>query len=180
MYNSEEIYITIDGYNGKYAISNLGNIKSISRLRRLGKVTIAVPDKILVQCVSRNGYSRVCLHGDDGKQHNRSIHRLVALAFVKNPYNYPQVNHINGNKQDNRAENLEWVTGQMNVRHSFDKLNRKGPSYRRAKMVKCVNSGKVYRSMADAAKDLGVSEPSIRNWCINKHISKTGIKLSFV
>lgn len=65
------------------------------------------------------------------------IHRLVAEAFVPNPNNYPQVNHKNGNKLDNRAENLEWVTLQMNIAHALQNdLIRKGERHQFAKLKK--------------------------------------------
>lgn len=70
------------------------------------------------------------------------IHRLVAEAFIPNPNNYPQVNHINENKTDNRVENLEWCNNQYNVIYS------QGIS------VKCVETGKVYKCITDAARDL--------------------------
>lgn len=65
------------------------------------------------------GYARVGIQVD-GKQRQFSLHRLVALAFIPNPYNYPQVNHINGDKTDNRVVNLEWVSNQENMSKSWE------------------------------------------------------------
>lgn len=65
------------------------------------------------------GYNKVFLHNALGERKSRPIHRLVAEAFIPNPLNLPVVNHINGNKLDNRVENLEWVTHQENTRAFF-------------------------------------------------------------
>ena len=90
----------------KYLISNEGRIKILSTLE----------DKKVF--VKDDGYIATTL--GNGKQNYRYVHRLVAEAFVKNKHNKPQVNHINGIKGDNRAENLEWVTPSENIRHAID------------------------------------------------------------
>lgn len=66
------------------------------------------------------GYKLVTLTNDSGKRSSIVVHRLIAKAFVPNPDNLPQVNHINGIKADNSALNLEWVTGSVNVQHAYD------------------------------------------------------------
>lgn len=71
------------------------------------------------------GYVSVCLY-KNSKKHFCSIHRLVANAFLSNPDNKPQVNHKNGNKADNRVENLEWTTSSENIQHKYSVLGYKG------------------------------------------------------
>lgn len=104
----EETWKDIPGYEGVYMASNLG------RIRRMYDVGF----KILKISFNRKGYCRVSLT-KDGKSKGYFSHRLVAYAFIPNPENKPQVNHINGIKDDNRVENLEWNTNIENLRHAL-------------------------------------------------------------
>lgn len=109
----------IQGYEGYYQVSNLGRVKSVSRTR-LGnkKSVISVPEKILKGGITR-GYRTVILC-IDSKIKSFSIHRIVANAFIDNPYNKSQVNHIDGIKLNNTVDNLEWTTAQENTQHAWD------------------------------------------------------------
>lgn len=91
----------------QYQISNLGNIKN-------NKGTLLV----IGRRKSNSGYIQIRLY-KDGKYHFRYLHRLIALTFIPNPNNYRTVNHINGNKLDNRITNLEWASDEMQQRHAF-------------------------------------------------------------
>ena len=68
--------------------------------------------------LDKDGYPMVTIRNDDRKEVTRFVHRLVAITFIPNPDNKPQVNHINGNKLDSRATNLEWVTNKENFLHA--------------------------------------------------------------
>lgn len=117
-YNVEmkEIWRNIEGYEGEYLVSSLGRVKSIKK----GKTTM------LMGSVSYNGYKSVLLCRPQ-KIVGKRISRLVAQAFIPNPYDKPQVNHLDANKFNNKAENLEWCTAAENIRHSQLKgLNPKG------------------------------------------------------
>lgn len=97
----EEIWKDIKGYEGLYQVSNLGRIR-----------------KIVLQSVSKNGYKSFNLIKGNHKQVMK-VHRAVAEAFIPNPNNKPQVNHIDGNKQNNNVSNLEWVTTSENMIHAI-------------------------------------------------------------
>lgn len=105
----------IDGFDGVYEISSQGNVKSFAR-NSIGKI---------IRPVNLCGYLRIGLWKNKIK-HSILIHRLVAIAFIPNPENKPEVNHINGKKWDNRVENLEWCTRRENVQHAFNTNLRTG------------------------------------------------------
>ena len=116
----KEIYKDIPGWDGYYQASNLGNIKSVTRIvnhKRLGQQTVY--ERILkpnIVC----GYRQVIL-SKDGKRNYQKVHRLVAETFISNPDSKKQVNHIDGNKLNNCIDNLEWNTPSENQIHAFNK-----------------------------------------------------------
>lgn len=97
----------IKGYEGSYAITSLGRVWSYRRNIWLSEFYVG------------RGYAAVRLCSL-GKETDKKVHRLVADAFIKNPDNKPQVNHINGDKKDNRAVNLCWATSRENHQHACD------------------------------------------------------------
>ena len=115
---SEEEWKAIQGYEGIYEVSNFGNVRSLPRYKR-GNLDskVFIEGKTIKQVKNNRGYYIVQL-SKNNKVKNFSVHRLVAEAFIPNPNNFPQVNHINGNKKDNRVENLEWVSASTNVKHA--------------------------------------------------------------
>ena len=129
----DEIWKDVVGYEGLYEVSNLGRVKRLSKTvhmkcvdkregrRSQGEYTQSrvFPDKILKGTLSDKGYLTVGLT-KDGKQKNFRIHRLVAIAFIPNPHNKQEVNHKNGIKDDNRVDNLEWSTGDENIKHAIE------------------------------------------------------------
>lgn len=117
----KEVWKDIKGYNGMYQVSNFGRIYSKPRLvDRKGYKNYWTKEKINYGLLYKNGYYVFCLY--DGKNYNREyVHRIVAKHFIKNEYNKPTVNHIDGNKQNNKATNLEWNTYSENNKHAYEK-----------------------------------------------------------
>lgn len=95
-------------FNGLYEISNTGLVKSNHKRK----------SKLLKLVEDTDGYLFVCLRKNN-KNHNRRVHRLVAEHFLRSPSNDGQVNHIDGNKKNNSAKNLEWVTPAENTAHAI-------------------------------------------------------------
>jgi hypothetical protein len=118
----EEIWKDIEGYEGLYQVSNLGRIKSLPKMVSGNHYR---GERIIGS--SSGFYNRVCLYKNN-KAKSIRIHRLVAKAFIPNLENKPEINHVNGNRLDNRVENLEWATPKENMRHAFDTGLNKGPN----------------------------------------------------
>lgn len=153
----------IPGFEGKYQASSYGRIRSLS-YNRTKQI------KLLSICPNRAGYYLVPLQVNN-KSKRILVHRLIALTFIPNEDNKPQVNHIDGDKSNNRLDNLEWVTGSENVKHfQYVLMKRpiKIPSGRKrgwqSKPVVCVETGERYESIASAARSIGVSEKPYLNF----------------
>jgi hypothetical protein len=117
----------IEGYEGLYQVSNHGRVKSF----KYGK------EKILKGSITTKGYLQVYLHKDN-KIKRFNGHRLIAIHFIPNPDNKPQVNHIDGNKLNNNISNLEWNTQSENLNHAFDtglKISVKGEHHVLSKLT---------------------------------------------
>lgn len=111
-----EIWKDIDGYEGKYQVSNLGRVKS---LQRWSGTKFYNREYILNNYVNKkNGYVYVYLTKNN-KSKNIRLHRLVAQAFIPNPNNYLYINHKDCDRTNNNVENLEWCTASYNVKYSF-------------------------------------------------------------
>lgn len=113
----KEIWKSIKNFENSYQVSNYGRVKSISRniTCRDGKIK-HVKERILRPKITSNGYLMVVLRGNN-QPYYKNIHRLVALSFIPNPCNLPQVNHIDENKLNNRVDNLEWCSEHYNANY---------------------------------------------------------------
>ncbi len=115
----KEIWENILNYEGFYQISNLGNVRSLDRFITINNKLSFKKGKIMVVSENNKEYKQISL-SKNNKLKTFKIHRLIALAFIPNPNNYPYVNHIDGNKKNNNIINLEWCTAQMNIKHAYD------------------------------------------------------------
>lgn len=181
---TEEVWKDIKGYEGYYQISNYGRVASIQR-------TFICKDKkpqtrhfmILKPTKEKHGYMLIKLTKNDNHK-GFLIHRLVAQAFIPNANNKPEVNHINGNKEDNRVPNLEWVNRSENMRHRIDVLGFKGGMFGKTgklnpkhKIVIQIKNNKVVREFFgshEAERITGISSGSIRAACRGEHKSAGG------
>lgn len=118
MNDIEEIWKDIEGYEGLYQISNLGRVKSLKRYSKYKNSKRFINEKIIKLQKSKNGYLRVELCKNNIKK-KYLIHRLVGYAFLNNYDNNLEINHKDGNKQNNNVENLEWITRSENERHAY-------------------------------------------------------------
>lgn len=149
-----EIWKPIVGFEKLYTVSSLGKIRGT---------------KILAPGDNGRGYFYVFL-SKNGKEKRFYVHRLVAKTFLPNPENKPYVNHKNGIRNDNRVENLEWVTQSENELHKYKTL---GYVQKNAKKVIQLKNGKEiasFVSIRDAQKNTGCDWKSINNCC--KGLSK--------
>ena len=162
----------IKGYEGIYQVSNCGRVKKL--LKKNEKLQIAATDK--------DGYKIIRLwNGNKLKTHK--VHRLVALAFLENPNNYPQVNHRDEDKTNNNINNLEWCTPKYNVNYgtrneraskSISKamkgkyIGSKSPN---ARKVVCITTGEIFNSMTQAAEKYNIAYQDISKCCRKKRKS---------
>jgi hypothetical protein len=171
----KEEFRNIKGYEGYYQVSNIGRIKSLERKGRS-------KDKILNIYINSNGYSFVRL-SKFNKASNKTIHVMVARAFIPNPESYKTVNHKDLDKTNNHFNNLEWCSYKQNTRHYLDKpttnidkfvhsVCRSGP-----KPVKCTKTGKEYISIAAGARALGYHPQYIRDCLAGRVRNCTTLKL---
>ena len=157
--NMEEIWKDIKNYEGLYIVSNLGNIKSFVRYK---------DGKILKPQKNKKGYLQILLY-KNGKPSTKKVHRLVAETFLDNFYDKPQVNHIDGNKENNNVANLEMVTNSENQIHAY-KNNLEKPKFKRKikQYDKMGNYIQTYEYAINAKNKTGIDESSIIKCCRGK------------
>lgn len=169
----EEIWKDIPGYEGFYQVSNMGRVKHLVEWRGNDYSARYISNpKIVLPHLDCNGYERIRLFMW-GKGKPYRIHRLVAKAFIPNPNNYPQINHIDEDKTNNRVDNLEWCTQTYNNKYGtrgqrIGITNHNGKGAKRSVLQYDLDGNFIQRwkSMQDAADNLpGVSSSKICECC---------------
>ena len=150
----KRVWKDIPGYEGKYQVSNTGQVKSLN-YRQTGKT------KILKLSTSKDGYKNIGLC-KNGKRTNYQVHRLVAQAFLDNPNNYKEVNHKDENKANNTVWNLEYCDHKYNCNYgTFNykmrqlKSGENNHNYGKGHKIKCIELNKIFNCIADANEWLG-------------------------
>lgn len=175
----EEVWKDIKGYEGMYQVSSYGRVKSVNREISQQKdgtyFSRKMKSRILKTQIINSGYELVNL-SKNGIRDARTVHRLVAEAFVQKENGRDDVNHIDGNKTNNLVDNIEWVSRSENVQHSYDHLTRKS----KGKNVKCIDTGEVFRSVAEAARKKKLSRVAISHSLNGRSESSGGCKWEYV
>ena len=199
----EEIWRDVIGYEGVYQVSNKGRVKSLDRVDMVKDIRVKLPGgkkgisrrgKMLSQITNNNGYLYVYLRVSP-RCEKVYVHRLVAMHFVGNPGNKPDVNHIDSNPTNNTADNLEWVTHIENMHHaiaagrfdkSFASTNEKfredRESKQKAVVGTCLATGKVlhFPTIQAAGRHFKGAAGDICNACQGKRRMARGYTWEYV
>ena len=145
-----EIWKDVKGYEGLYQISSYGQVYSIKRKRILKPIN------------SHHGYKRIRLYTNSQNWKTFALHRLVAINFIPNPNNYPEVNHKDENHSNNNIDNLEWCTRNYNINYGT-RIER---TYVPVVMLTLKNEIiKEFRNQVEASKETHIRQGSISNCC---------------
>lgn len=180
----EEIWKDIEGYEGRYQVSNLGRVKALSRTveghNQHGKWTRTEPAKIMAQKLQNTDRYQVCLRDADGKRTTFYVHRLVAMAFVPGYFEGATVNHKNEDHHDNRADNLEWMTKAEN--NAYGTHNFRVGKALRMSVEMLTDEGEhvaYFDSMSEAAEKSGCPLSSIHRCCYGRQETTNGYRFKF-
>lgn len=182
-----EEWRSVPGYEGLYEVSNYGRVLSVSHLVNTRGGTRSTKSIILRAKYNHFGYCTVVLC-DNKKRKKIMLHRVVAMAFIPNPTSFPFINHKDENKSNNCVWNLEWCTAKYNTNYGSCIERR-----RLAQMTKHTNDKKVrqldldgneirvYHSMSEAAREMGVDKSRLSQCCLHKKYALTscGYKWEF-
>lgn len=194
-----EIWKDVQGYEGLYQVSNLGRVKSLGRvIDRLVYGNYWQEEKILKPNKTKYGYLIVELRKNK-KPKSFLVHRLVAITFIPNPENKPEVDHINADKTNNSVNNLRWVTAKENIRNPLNmvhltgknhpmfgkkrseetKNKMRGKNNPRARKVKNIETKEIFDTVIDAEKKYNLSRGCIK-CAIKKNWKSAGYHWEYV
>lgn len=177
----------IKNYEGMYQISNYGRVKSLDRLSSNGHL---IKSRYMKVSKKNNDYLYVGL-SKSGVQKKYFIHRLVALAFIDNPHDFPQINHIDENKTNNYYKNLEWCTQKYNNNYGtkverqvnntdYTKIKRKMKCKKVMQLSLKDEIIKIYPSARAAARQLNISQGDISKIASGKGNTYKGFKWKYI
>lgn len=168
----DEIWKDIEGYEGLYQVSNLGRVKSSGNFK---SKNARKTQKILKNILQNNGYYGVTLR-KGGKSTRKNIHRLVAEAFIPNPYNKPCIDHINTIRTDNSIENLRWCTEKENNQNPISTKKQSKPVYQYTLSGEFVRE---WVSVASVNRFYGVKNTKVCDCCNGKRKTYKGYSWSY-
>jgi hypothetical protein len=157
--------------NSNCEVSIDGEVRRIDTKNRLNEFT------------NKSGYRMVTLKINESSV-IRSVHRLVAIAFIENPEDKPEVNHIDKNKDNNHMNNLEWVTPKDNMRHHYENggVKNNNQTYKgkfgkdHNRSIKVLGNGILYNGISEASRLTGIPTSTISVSIKNNKITRRGIK----
>ena len=176
-----ETWKPVKGYEGLYEVSDRGRVKSLEReISFKSKNQFGVfytgykaPEKILTPIVHKSGYLVVNLYFADTHK-TKTIHRLVAEAFIDKPDGKSQVNHIDGNKVNNSVGNLEWVTPSENIKHAYKTALLTHPTKPVYQITPVFGLTKRWNGIGEAARTMRLAESGVRECCRGERVSYGG------
>lgn len=188
----EEIWKDVKDFEGLYQVSNLGRVRSLTHIEviksRWGNLCERkIKGRVLKMSLWRNGYFYFSLWKNN-KETSFSVHRIVSIHFIPNLENKPEVNHKDGNRKNNRIENLEWVTSSENRIHSFRVLKTKHPMKDKHFPDRCHkviqydllgNKIQEFNGIMEAAEKIDVLRTGIGACCRNKAKTCGGFKWKY-
>ena len=141
-------------YEGLYMVSNCGRVKSLN-YNHTGK------EEVLKENTNKKGYKIIYLY-KNGKRQKYKIHRFVAKAFIPNANNFPEVNHKDEDKTNNKVDNLEWCTAEYNINYGTrnEKLSKK---------IKCITTNEIFNSIKEAKEKYNINYGSICSCCKGRY-----------
>ena len=183
---TREVWANIADTDGVYQVSTLGRVRSVDRMVKSGSGTRLEKGRLYDPSLSK-GYPHITLRRN-GWQRSVPVHRLVAETFIPNPDGLPVIDHINGNKMDNRVENLEWVTHSENTRRAMamglftpkfsDEACEQSCKARRRPVVR--SDGKHFDSLVDAAREANDNASNIKRVCDGERKRSKGYSYEWI
>lgn len=171
----------VRGYEGLYEVSDWGNVRSVDRIIKTKKGERHYKGKI-IQFFKKEDDYLVCSLYYKGKVKRARVNRLVAEAFIPNPENKNVVDHINGERTNNRVENLRWCTQQENNNFELYREKKKNnPLISKSVYQYDSNNNliNIFPSTKEVERKLGIHSSTVSKWCLGKCNDKKGYKWSF-